>query len=292
MVNADALQVYRELRVLTARPGPADEARAPHRLYGVLSARERCSAARWRGLAVAEAERPEAGPAVFCGGTGFYLEALLRGLSALPETPPEVEAAGRARLAELGAGAFHREVAARDPALARRVPAGDRQRLLRAWTVFEATGRPLSQWQADPREPGLPARTVLLDPPRERLRERIGARFRAMLAEGALEEAARLRDLDPALPAAKALGLRELQAHLDGELTLAEAEARAVAATGRFAKRQQTWFRHRFPADIAFEEEPNPALAEGLLAQLGIAARGADSERAEKQPVDRQIGGD
>ena len=267
VVNADSMQVYRELRILTARPGPAEEERAPHRLYGVLPAWERCSAARWREMALAALAGEEARPAILCGGTGFYIEALLHGLSDMPDTAPGIEAAARARREALGTEGFHREVAARDPELARRVPPGDRQRLLRAWAVFEATGTPLSDWQARPRPEPLPAWTILLDPPRERLRARIEARFRAMLAAGALEEADRLRGLDPDLPAMKALGLPELHAHLAGETALEEAEKRAVFATRRFAKRQRTWFRNRLRADAVFREDrPSDLLAAAMRA--------------------------
>ena len=268
VVNADSMQVYRELRVLTARPGPEEEARAPHRLYGVMPAWERCSAARWRGMALEALAEPDGGPAVICGGTGFYVEALLHGLSDMPEVAPAFEAAARARREALGAEGFHREVAARDPALARRVPTGDRQRLLRAWAIFEATGTPLSEWQARPRPAPLPAWTVLLDPPRDRLRARIGERFRTMLAGGALEEADRLRGLDPDLPAMKALGLPELHAHLAGEIALDEAERRAVFATRRFAKRQRTWFRNRFRADAVFREDRLPDLLAAAMRAL------------------------
>ena len=268
MVNADSMQVYRELRVLTARPGPEDEARAPHCLYGVLPAWERCSAARWRAMVLDALVEPHVGPALICGGTGFYIEALLYGLSDIPEIAPGTEAAARARREMLGAEGFHREVAARDPALARRVPPGDRQRLLRAWAVFEATGTPISAWQAGPRPAPLKAWTVLLDPPRERLQARIEERFRAMLASGAVEEADRLRGLDPALPAMKALGLPELHAHLAGRITLDEAERQAVLVTRRFAKRQRTWFRNRLKADAVFRQDRFPALFAAAMACL------------------------
>ena len=274
VVNADSMQVYRELRILTARPGPEDEERVPHRLYGVLPAWERCSAARWREMALSVLSEPDAGPVIVCGGTGFYIEALLHGLSDLPETAPGVEAAALARREALGAEGFHREVAARDPELARRVPPGDRQRLLRAWAVFEATGTPLTDWQARPRPAPLRAWTVLLDPPRERLHARIEERFHAMLAHGALEEAERLRGLDPDLPAMKALGLPALHAYLAGEIALEEAQNRAVLATRRFAKRQQTWFRNRLRADTTFRQDYSPALPAAALAGLPEGIRG------------------
>ena len=274
VVNADSMQVYRELRVLNARPGRDDEARVPHRLYGVLSAWERCSAARWREMALGTLREPVGGPAIFCGGTGFYVEALLHGLSDMPEVAPGFEAMARSRHETLGAEGFHREVAARDPDLARRVPPGDRQRLRRAWAVFEATGTPLTDWQARPRPEPLRAWTVLLDPPRERLHARIEERFLAMLTSGAVEEADRLRGLDPDLPAMKALGLPELHACLAGEIALDEAKRRAVFATRRFAKRQRTWFRNRLRADVVFREDYSPALFAAAMAGRPEAARG------------------
>ena len=274
IVNADSMQVYRELRVLTARPGPEDEGRIPHRLYGVLPAWERCSAARWRGMALKTLSEPGTGPAVVCGGTGLYIEALLYGLSDMPETAPEFEAAARLRREMLGVEGFHREVAARDPDLARRVPPGDRQRLLRAWAVFEATGTPLTDWQARPRPEPLRAWTVLLDPPRERLHARIEERFHGMLASGAIGEADRLRGLDPDLPAMKALGLPELHACLAGEISLDEARRRTVSATRRFAKRQRTWFRNRLRADAVFPQDYSPALFDAAKAGLPERVRG------------------
>ena len=273
VVNADSMQVYRELRVLNARPGRDDEARVPHRLYGVLSAWERCSAARWREMALGTLREPDGGPAIFCGGTGFYVEALLHGLSDMPEVAPGFEAMARSRHETLGADDFHSEVAARDPDLARRVPPGDRQRLRRAWAVFEATGTPLTDWQARPRPEPLRAWTVLLDPPRERLHARIEERFHAMLTSGAVEEADRLRGLDPDLPAMKALGLPELHACLAGEIALDEAKRRAVFATRRFAKRQRTWFRNRLRADAVFREDYSPALFAAAIAGLPEAVR-------------------
>ncbi len=275
VVNADSMQVYRELRVLTARPGPEDEERAPHRLYGVLPARERCSAARWREMALEALSERQAGPFVFCGGTGFYIETLLQGLSDMPEVAPEFEAAARSRREALGGEGFHREVAARDPELARRVPPGDRQRLLRAWAVFEATGTPLTGWQTQPRPAPLTAWTVLLDPPRERLHLRIEERFRSMLAGGAIEEAERLRGFSPDLPAMKALGLPELHAYLAGEIALDEAEKRAVLATRRFAKRQQTWFRNRLRADAIFREDFSPAVSAAAMAGMPEEVQGS-----------------
>lgn len=256
VINADSMQVYRELEILTARPGTAELSRAPHRLYGVMSASEPCSAARWRELALAEIEMSHGAGRlpVLVGGTGLYLRALLDGLSPIPEVPPEVRAAARNRMAALGGPAFHAELARRDPVMAARLAPGDRQRLVRAWEVLEATGRSLADWQAeparaDPDAPRLTPLCLVLEPPRAAVYAACDARFRAMLEAGALEEVRRLAalHLDPALPAMKAVGVPELMAHLRGEIDLLSAIAAAQQATRRYAKRQFTWFRHQLP---------------------------------------------
>lgn len=257
IINADSMQVYRELAVLTARPGPADLARAPHRLYGVLGVAERCSAARWRELAVAEivaSHRARRLPIVV-GGTGLYLKALLDGLSPIPDIPPAIREAALSRLAAQGAPAFHAELGRRDPAMAARLQPQDRQRLVRAWEVLEATGRSLAEWQRDrpqpgPDDPALAPIAFVLEPPRAALYTACDGRLTAMLAAGALDEVAALdrRGLAPDLPALKAVGVPELLAHLRGELTLPAALAAAQQATRRYAKRQITWFRNQMPA--------------------------------------------
>ena len=252
VINADSMQVYRELSVLTARPGAEALAAAPHRLYGVLSAREACSVARWLGLALAEiADCHRAGKLpMVVGGTGLYLRALSHGLSELPDIPEEIRAAARQRLDSIGPAALHAELAARDPAGAGRLQPGDRQRVLRAWEVLEASGRPLADWQRDNRAtppPGLSVSTIVLSPPRDDLYESCDRRFDAMMASGGLDEARALQrlELDPALPALKALGVPELRRHLEGELSLEDAAALARQSTRRYAKRQVTWFRHQ-----------------------------------------------
>ena len=251
VVNADSMQVYRELSILTARPGPEALAAAPHRLYGELAATDVCSAARWRELALTEiaaCHRSERLPVV-CGGTGLYLRALMEGLSELPEIPPELRAAGRERLERLGPAALHADLARRDPETAARLEPGDRQRILRAWEVLEASGRPLSDWRRDSGSPppGLSFSTLLLDPPRPALYAACDDRFDDMLAAGALDEARSLttQALDPALPLLKALGVLELRRHLAGELSLSAAADLARQSTRRYAKRQVTWFRHQ-----------------------------------------------
>jgi tRNA dimethylallyltransferase len=216
-----------------------------------------CSAGRWRELAVAEIEaaRGAGRLPVVVGGTGLYLRALARGLADLPQIPDELRRAARARHEALGGPAFYAELAARDPATAARLEPGDSQRLIRAWEVLEATGRPLAEWQAsDPgrRSPYRFLRFVLM-PPRQALNAACDGRFLGMLENGALDEVRALLalDLDPALPVMKALGVAELAAHLGGALALEAAAARARQATRRYAKRQMTWLRTQLPNDLA-----------------------------------------
>ncbi len=253
VVNADALQLYAGLRVLTARPSPDEEARAPHHLYGVADPAEAWSVGRWLRavLPVLAGIAARGRPAVVVGGTGLYFRALTHGLA---ETPPVTEAARaavQARFDAEGEAAFRRALAVADPEAEARIAPGDRQRLVRALAVAEASGRPLSAWRAETRPPLPPEawRGVVLAPPRDELYARCDARLEAMTAAGALEEAAALaaRGLAPDLPAMKAVGLRELLAHVRGELPLGEAVARAQQETRRFAKRQLTWFRNQTP---------------------------------------------
>jgi tRNA dimethylallyltransferase len=257
VVNADSMQVYRDLAILTARPTAADTARVPHRLFGFLDAADFCSAARWRDLASAEiAAIHETGRrAIVVGGTGLYLRALMQGMAAVPPIPAAVRTAARARHAELGAAAFHAALAGRDPVMAARLAPGDSQRVVRAWEVVEATGRSLADWQADATDAAPFAYDVLLLlPPRSALYAACDARFDAMLATGALDEVRALeaRVADGAVandaPLLKALGIPELRALLRGDLDRAGAVAAAQQATRRFAKRQTTWFRHQLPA--------------------------------------------
>jgi tRNA dimethylallyltransferase len=250
IINADSMQVYREPRILTARPSEADLARVPHLLYGHVPAREHYSTGRYQGDAgIALAEVRSAGRLpIFVGGTGLYFRALTDGLSEMPRVPAEVRAAARARLAALGNATFHAELESRDPEMATQLHPGDSQRMLRAWEVLEASGRSLAFWQRNAGKSvldGLTLARIVIEVPRETLRERIAARFNAMIAAGAMGEALALRDLDPALPAARIIGRRELLALHDGTLDEAEAVERAVVATRQYAKRQDTWFRNQ-----------------------------------------------
>ncbi len=253
VINADSLQVYSELKILTARPDEAATARAPHRLFGVLPAAEACSAVWWRDAALAEIGAAHAAGKhpILVGGTGLYLKTLMEGLSPVPAANEAARANATALYAEIGGEAFRAALAERDPVIAARLKPGDRQRLIRAWEVLEATGRPLSDWQALPKEPGhsLDFSLIGLMPPRDVLYGRIDGRFETMLKKGAVEEAARFEalGLSPALPANKALGLPELRRHLKGEIDLAEATRLAQQMSRNYAKRQVTWFRHQLP---------------------------------------------
>jgi len=247
IVNADAMQCYRDLRVITARPSAADEAAVPHALYGVRAAAEPAHAAWWRGAALAAmaaAKLP-----ILCGGTGMYLAALLNGIADLPDPGPAARAEARALLAQIGPEALHARLAAADPETATKLKPGDSQRLARAWEVFAGTGHGLAYWQARPtaRLAGWDVRMILLDPPREDLRKSIARRFAAMLEAGAVEEVRALlaQNLDPALPLLRAHGVPEIGAYLREEISLQEAERRAVLATHQYTKRQGTWFRHQ-----------------------------------------------
>ncbi len=251
VINADSMQVYRELRVLTARPTAMDEARAPHALYGVRPAGEPGTAAWWReaALAAMAAAHTQGRVPILCGGTGMYLAALWQGLADIPDAGEAARAEARGLLAAEGSAALHARLATADPATAAGLRPSDGQRLARAWEVWRGTGRGLAAWQAQASqaEAGWSVRAIVLDPPRAELRAAIAARFAAMLQGGALAEVRLLLDrgLDPALPAMRAHGVPELSAYLRNEIGLDEAERRAVLATGQYTRRQATWFRHR-----------------------------------------------
>jgi tRNA dimethylallyltransferase len=254
VINADSMQVYRDLRIITARPTPEEEARVPHRLYGHVDAAVNFSAGSWVADAanVLAETREQATLPIFVGGSGLYFKALTRGLSAVPPIPPDIREGVRARLERDGIEALHAELGKRDPAGAERLKPRDRTRIARALEVVEATGRSLSDWHRDGLPPLLPPGTfsaLFLEPDRDALYARIDARFDAMLKAGALEEVAALaaRRLDPLLPAMKAHGVPALIRHLAGEITLEEAATIGRADTRHYAKRQFTWFRHQLP---------------------------------------------
>lgn len=249
IVNADAIQLYRDLRVLSARPSAEEEALAPHHLFGTVDAADGWSVGRWL-RAATEALEGIAGrgrDAVVVGGTGLYFKALTGGLAEIPPVPAEARAEAEAQFAAMGEDEFRARLAKADPAAAARIETGDRQRLVRAWAVFAQSATALSDWQART-DPALAAGTwsaVALEPSREALYARCDARLEAMMAAGALDEVAALaaRGLDPALPALKAVGYRELAAYLRGEISREQALADAQRETRRYAKRQTTWMR-------------------------------------------------
>jgi tRNA dimethylallyltransferase len=254
VINTDSMQVYRDLRILTARPAMEEEARVPHRLYGHVDAAANFSAGAWVSDAakVLEETRAEGRLPIFIGGSGLYFKALTQGLSAVPPVPPEIREAVRARLDLDGVEALHAELARRDPVSAERLKPRDRTRIARALEVVEATGRSLGDWHREGLPPLLPPGTfaaLFLAPDRDALYARIDARFDTMLKAGALEEVARLaaRGLDPLLPAMKAHGVPALIRHLKGEISLQEAATIGKADTRHYAKRQFTWFRHQLP---------------------------------------------
>jgi tRNA dimethylallyltransferase len=253
IINADSMQVYRDLRIITARPMPQEEARVPHLLYGHVDAAENYSVGRWcvdAGAAIAEAARADR-VAILAGGTGLYFKALTQGLAAVPPIPAGIRATVRARLTE-GVAPLYDELLRHDPQTARRLMPRDRARVTRALEVVLATGRPLADWHREGLPPAIDAANaikIFLDVDRAELYRRIDARFDAMLASGALDEVRQLaaRHLDPSLPAMKAHGVPWLIRHFAGEITFAEAAEGAKRDTRRYTKRQATWFRHQLP---------------------------------------------
>jgi tRNA dimethylallyltransferase len=275
IVNADSMQVYRDLRIITARPSAGEEKRVPHRLYGHVDAAENYSVGGWLGEAAAalmDALRNQQ-PAIVAGGTGLYFSTLTRGIAAVPAIPAEIRREVRGRLDAEGVAALHAELTLRDPVTAARLRPGDRARISRALEVVLATGRSLSEWHADntPAPVDLAgAAKIFLMPKRDELGARIDARFDAMMAAGALEEVRALaaRHLDPNLPAMKAHGVPWLIRHLRGDITLAEAVAQAKRDTRRYTKRQATWFRNQLPQFEWVEPQHAAAAVEAQLRRI------------------------
>ena len=252
VVNADSMQVYADLRVLTARPTPAEEAAVPHRLYGYVDGAVNSSAMRYAAdVAALLPQLWKAGQLpILVGGTGLYFKALTDGFSAMPAVPDEVRAAFRERAEGVATEALHAELVTRDPDMGARLLPSDRMRIMRAIEVHLATGRSLASFQGE-REPGplsgVETVRLFVSPEREVVRAAIDRRFEAMIAQGALDEVEKLkaRGLDPLLPVMRAHGVPGLIAHLDGAMSLEEAIARGQADTRAYAKRQVTWFRHQ-----------------------------------------------
>lgn len=252
VINADSAQVYADLRLLTARPSPEEEARAPHRLYGFVDGETACSAPMWASAAraaITEAHAAGRLP-ILVGGTGLYLRTLLDGIAPVPA----IDEAIRSEVRALPVAEAHRLLAEQDPAAAARLRPSDTTRVARALEVIRATGRSLAAWQTE-RSGGIKDAVrlvpLILSPPRDWLRTRCDRRLEAMIGAGAAEEVAVLiaRNLDPALPVMRAIGVAEIAAWTAGRLSQADAIATAQAATRQYAKRQQTWFSRQMPSD-------------------------------------------
>ncbi len=274
IINADSIQLYADLHLLTARPDNKSVQRAPHYLYGVIDGAERASVATWLTMAaeaIATARAANKLP-IIIGGTGMYINAGLVGLAPIPEVPVDIHAACGARLEKIGGEAFRAELANFDLVTARRLSASDSQRLIRAMGVVKATDRPLSEWQADPHLGKFAgtALTISLMPPRAMLYDRINRRFDEMLTAGAIEEVAQLasRGLDAGLPVMKALGVRELLAFLKGEINLESAAELTKRDTRHYAKRQMTWLRNNFNPKIFINEKLSESLSEKIFSNL------------------------
>lgn len=275
VVNADSMQVYADLRTLTARPTVEEEAVVPHRLYGHVDGAVNHSAMRYAAdVATVLAELAQSGSLpVIVGGTGLYFKALTEGFSAIPPVPEAVRTAFRERVGDQETGSLHAELCGLDPVMGERLRPSDRMRIMRALEVKIATGRSLASFQGERRPgplDGMPLLKLFVSPEREEVRRRIDARFETMMAQGALAEVAalRARRLDPLLPVMRAHGVPGLIAHLDGAMGLDEAIARGQADTRAYAKRQMTWFRHQMPDWQAVAPE---AALEGVLRALAPA---------------------
>jgi tRNA dimethylallyltransferase len=279
IVNADSMQVYCELRVLTARPSPEDEASVPHVLYGIRPVADAGNVVWWRGAALAAMEAASKGGRIpiLTGGTGLYFSAMTQGIADIPDAGVDAREEARRMLGQLGPEVLHASLAKVDPATASRLSPNDGQRIARAWEVWRGTGMGLAAWQSRMLPP---ARwrffAIRLDPPRDQLRLAIASRFTMMLAAGAVEEVQALLALgvDPSLPAMRAHGVPEISAYLRGILTLEEAGRRTEQVTGQYTKRQLTWFRHHELADLNTTEiipsrwTADTQLSESLMAKI------------------------
>lgn len=262
IINADSLQIYNRLPILTAQPSVDDKEEIPHRLYGILDGNHQCTAGAWRQMALQEINAAlETGlTPILVGGTGFYIKALIEGLSPIPEIPDTVRIIAEDLMEQLGAEAFHAALAEKDPVMAARLHPNDRQRNMRAWEVLAHTGQSLAEWQALPKVE--PNSSLIFDieiilPEREILYRNCDRRFEAMIEEGALSEVEKLDNDIMAgriaidAPITQALGFKELQQHLNGEMDLATAILLGQNSTRHYAKRQMTWFRNQIKNDGA-----------------------------------------
>ncbi len=270
IINADSMQVYREMQILSARPGADDMAKVPHRLYGHVAMAEAYSSGRWLDdIAPVLADVWGRGQLpVITGGSGLYFKMLLEGVAAIPDIAEDIRAFWRGKAQNDGPEVLHKILGTRDAAMAARLEPGDTQRLVRALEVLEGTGRSLHEWQKD--KPSAPlldeaqCMRFVIAPPRGVLYERINARFDRMMASGALDEARAIKKLGLAanLPAMKALGVKQLLAHIDGDVPLEEVVEQAKMMSRRYAKRQMTWLRSNMIAwNWVLEQESKSQLA-------------------------------
>ncbi|URK17748.1 tRNA (adenosine(37)-N6)-dimethylallyltransferase MiaA [Thalassospira sp. GO-4] len=268
VINADSMQVYSELRVLSARPDESETSRAPHRLYGVLSGREACSAGKWRDMAMAEINdcHAQGKLPIVTGGTGMYLNALTEGIAPIPDVPSRIRDSVTAELEDIGHAAFFEKLKKNDPETAATLDGTNTQRMIRAAEVFAHTGRGLASWHKEPMVPppdNMKFKKLCYMPPRDILYDRCNRRFDLMLEQGAIDE---VRDLialglPDTAPVMKAVGVRELGAYLAGEIDLATAREKSQRETRRYAKRQLTWFRHQMSDKEIIDAQYSESLA-------------------------------
>jgi tRNA dimethylallyltransferase len=271
IINADSMQVYKELRVLSARPDDAETARAPHRLYGVLSGAEACSAGKWREMALAEIAQCHAQGKlpIVTGGTGMYLNALLKGIAPIPDIDPALRDQITAELETDGHAALFESLRADDPQTAASLDPSNTQRLIRAVEVLRGTGHGMAYWHGEAMltpPPGMRFCNFCYMPPREILYARCDARFDIMLEQGAIKEVEDLlaANLPASAPVMKAVGVREIAAFLAGDISQDEARTRAQRETRRYAKRQMTWFRHQMTDKEIIDAQYSESLADKL----------------------------
>lgn len=274
VVNADSMQIYRDLPVITAIPDADEQQGVPHHGYGVLDGAERCSVGRWLGLTRGYLREVwgRGHVPVLVGGTGMYIRAALEGISPMPEIDAAVRDQATAMLRQLGGAAFRRKLMELDPVLASRLDDGDSQRLIRGMEIALATGTPLSTWQEAPPEGAIAARftTIRIAPPRDELYARIDTRFPAMLANGGIDEARAFlaRGLDASLPLMKAVGFPPVADHLNGQIGREEAVALACRDSRRYAKRQTTWFNNQFTANFCEDSSYNTQYSESFIQKI------------------------
>jgi len=274
VINADSMQLYADLSILTARPSKADMQDIPHHLYGVLDGGHRASVAAWLELTATAmtAIRARGKMPIIIGGTGMYLDAAVNGIAPIPDVPATIHQDCMALFDAIGGAAFRQKLARRDPLVASRLANGDRQRLIRAMGVYNATGIALGQFQKAEHKGALigrPVKVAML-PPRDVLYARIDARFDVMLEQGAMDEVRRLinRQLDPSLPLMKALGVTALKAVLEQELTVDEAACLAKRDSRHYAKRQMTWLRNNYNAQITLNTKLSESLMETIFSLI------------------------